>query len=67
MTTHYARRCIRRLSATDECPSLEALAAVTRTATHSDVRPATQADIDSIRRGDSCELCSLDTTPVPGR
>lgn len=35
------------------------------TATHSDVRPATQADLDSIRRGDSCALCSLDTTPAP--
>ncbi|MEU2169504.1 hypothetical protein ACH47V_27225 [Micromonospora chersina] len=32
-------------------------------ATHSDVRLATQADLDAIRRGDSCELCSLDTKP----
>lgn len=37
------------------------------TETHSDTRLATQADLDSIRRGDSCELCSLDTTPVASR
>lgn len=34
---------------------------------YSDVRPATQADIESIRRGDSCDLCNVDTDPVPGR
>lgn len=32
------------------------------TATHSDVRLATQADLDAIRRGDSCEQYSLETT-----
>jgi hypothetical protein len=34
---------------------------------HSDVRLATQADLDALRRGDNCALCSLDTTPAPGR
>lgn len=26
---------------------------------HSDTRPATQADVDAIRRGDACELCRV--------
>ncbi|MDI6104831.1 hypothetical protein QLQ12_40215 [Actinoplanes sp. NEAU-A12] len=30
---------------------------------HSDTRLATQADLDALRRGDSCDLCSLNTTP----
>jgi hypothetical protein len=33
---------------------------------YSATRLATQSDIDSIRRGESCQLCSLDTTPVDG-
>ncbi|RZU46603.1 hypothetical protein EV385_6678 [Krasilnikovia cinnamomea] len=32
---------------------------------HSATRLATQDDLDVLRRGDSCELCSLDTTPRP--
>lgn len=36
----------------------------TDTERHSSTRPATRADLDALRRGDSCDLCRLDTTPL---
>lgn len=38
----------------------------TETEKYSAIRLATPPDIDSIRRSESCQLCSLDTTPADG-
>jgi hypothetical protein len=35
-----------------------------QTERHSAVRLATRSDVETLRRGDSCESCSLDTTPT---